>query len=92
MNAQRREAEEKGNKPSTMSVSLALPLLDIHLRPLNLVVFQGSYLFKDSEKAYLEEGFPLRCFQQFSLPNIATRRCFFNNRHTRGWSTPVLSY
>src|SRR3954463_3030123 len=52
----------------------------------------GVLPVRDSEKAYLEEGFPLRCFQQFSQPNIATRRCFVNNRHTRGWSTPVLSY
>ncbi len=89
--AQRRGAKE-GNKPSTMRVCLALPLLGIHLRPHNPVVFRGSYPFKDGEKANLEEGFPLRCFQQFSLPNIATRRCIFYNRHTRGWSTPVLSY
>jgi len=49
-------------------------------------------LLRGSEKAHLEEGFPLRCFQQFSLPNVATRLCIFYNRHTRGWSTPVLSY
>ena len=75
-----------------MSVSLALPLLGKHLRPLNPVVFRGSYPFKDGEKAHLEEGFPLRCFQRFSLPNVATRLCLVDNRHTRGWSTPVLSY
>jgi hypothetical protein len=81
-----------GNKPSTMRVCLALLLPGIHLRPQNPVVFRGSYLLNGSEKANLEEGFPLRCFQQFSHPSIATRRCFVNNRHTRGWSTPVLSY
>ena len=75
-----------------MRVCLARLLPGIHLRPHNPVVFRGSYLLKGSEKANLEEGFPLRCFQQFSLPNIATRQCFVNNRHTRGWSTPVLSY
>ncbi len=74
-----------------MRVCLALQLPGIHLRPRNPVVFRGSYPFKDGEKAHLEEGFPLRCFQRFSLPNIATRQCFVNNRHTRGWSTPVLS-
>lgn len=31
------------NKPSTMRVSLAHPLLGIHMRPHNLVFFQGSY-------------------------------------------------
>ena len=41
----------------------------------------------------LRRGFPLRCFQRLSLPNIATRRCSWrNNRITRGSSTPVLSY
>ncbi len=52
----------------------------------------GVLPIHDGEKANLEEGFPLRCFQRFSRPNVATRLCLFNNRHTRGWSTPVLSY
>src|SRR3954469_18027050 len=52
----------------------------------------GVLPVRDSEKAHLEEGFPLRCFQRFSLPNIATQRCFVNSWHTRGWSTPVLSF
>ena len=40
-----------------------------------------------------EEGFPLRCLQRLSLPNVATRRCGWrHNRSTRGSSTPVLSY
>ena len=42
---------------------------------------------------YLEVGFPLRCFQRLSLPNIATRHCGWrHNRHTSGPSIPVLSY
>ncbi len=42
---------------------------------------------------HLEEGFPLRCFQRLSLPNIATRRCHWrDNRNTSGSSNPVLSY
>ena len=48
---------------------------------------------KVSGKSYLEVGFPLRCFQRLSLPNIATRRCDWrHNRYTRGSSTLVLSY
>ena len=40
-----------------------------------------------------EEGFPLRCFQRLSRPNLATRLCRWrDNRSTRGSSTPVLSY
>ena len=42
---------------------------------------------------HLEEGFPLRCFQWLSLPDIATRQCHWrDNRYTRGPSILVLSY
>ncbi len=41
----------------------------------------------------LEEGFPLRCFQRLSRPNLATGQCHWrDNPNTRGSSTPVLSY
>ena len=46
-----------------------------------------------SEASHLEAGFPLRCFQRLSSPEIATRRCTWRyNRHTSAPSTPVLSY
>ena len=42
---------------------------------------------------HLEAGFPLRCFQWLSLPDIATRQCHWrDNRYTRGPSILVLSY
>ena len=41
----------------------------------------------------LEAGFPLRCFQRLSLPNVANQPCpWRDNWHTRGSSVPVLSY
>ena len=41
----------------------------------------------------LEVGFPLRCFQRLSDPDVATRLCRWrDNRNTRGPSIPVLSY
>src|SRR4030065_1858432 len=41
----------------------------------------------------LEASFPLRCFQRLSLPDVATQQCrWHDNWHTRGQSTPVLSY
>ena len=44
-------------------------------------------------RSHLGRGFPLRCFQRLSCPNIATRQCHWrDNRNTRGSSTPVLSY
>jgi hypothetical protein len=41
----------------------------------------------------LGAGFPLRCFQRFAHPDVATQRCRFpDNWHTSGPSSPVLSY
>jgi hypothetical protein len=43
--------------------------------------------------SHLQVRFPLRCFQRFSAPELATRRCTWRcNRHTSAPSTPVLSY
>lgn len=43
--------------------------------------------------SHLEVGFPLRCFQRFSAPEIATRLCqWLDNRHTSAPFIPVLSY
>ncbi|PIR85990.1 hypothetical protein COU14_01450 [Candidatus Kaiserbacteria bacterium CG10_big_fil_rev_8_21_14_0_10_44_10] len=40
----------------------------------------------------LRVGFLLRCFQQLSIPNIATRQCHWrDSRQTRGQFIPVLS-
>jgi len=56
--------------------------------PINVVVSYGSQMIP-----YLEVGFPLRCFQRLSIPDIATRQCFWrNSRQTRGQFTKVLSY
>ncbi len=44
-------------------------------------------------RSRLEAGFPLRCFQRLSDPNLATRLCHWrDNRSTIGSSIPVLSY
>ena len=44
-------------------------LLCLHLSPIYLVVFKGSYLTGIS---HLEGGFTLRCLQRLSLPDLAT--------------------
>ena len=50
-------------------------------------------LRRASRNPNLGAGFPLRCFQRLSLPNVANRPCRWrDNRHTRGSSTQVLSY
>ena len=48
---------------------------------------------KGARISHLEAGFPLRCFQRLSLPDVANQPCpWQNNWHTRGQSIPVLSY
>jgi hypothetical protein len=68
-------------------------LLFLHLQPINVLVSNGPSGSLRSGKIRLEGGFPLRCFQRFSGPDIATRRCLWqDSRYTRGQSVPVLSY
>src|SRR5699024_11946709 len=58
----------------------------------NVVVYHGPTGDQVPERSHLEGGFPLRCFQRLSRPNLATRQCHWrDNRNTRGSSTPVLS-
>ena len=64
----------------------------VHSRPIDLVVFQEPSHLK-CWKPRLEEGFALRCLQRLSFPDLATRRCpERDSRHTRGRSSPILSY
>ena len=67
-------------------------LLCLHLRPIYVLVFHGSYQ-SCCRKSFLVGGFALRCFQRLSRPYLATRLCTWQyNRYTRGMSIPVLSY
>ena len=45
-------------------------LLHLHLCPIYLVVFKGSYTFVWI--SHLEGGFTLRCLQRLSRPDLAT--------------------
>ena len=49
-------------------------LLYFHLGPINVVVSYGPQTIPN-----LEGGFPLRCFQRLSGPNIATRQCHWRD-------------
>src|SRR3984885_7262267 len=65
----------------------------LHFRPINPVVWLGAFPPRGGGRPYLEAGFPLRCFQRLSLPDVANQPCSWrNNWHTRGQSVPVLSY
>lgn len=53
----------------------------------------GLTRLKGARNPYLGAGFPLRCFQRLSLPNVANQpRHWRDDWHTRGSSTQVLSY
>ena len=62
-------------KLSTISTGQLNPLLDLHLRPINLVVFQESLFPEGKWIPNLEVGFPLRCLQRLSFPDLATLQC-----------------
>ncbi len=65
----------------------------VHRVPINQVLFLGPLEPEGSWKPHLEGGFPLRCFQRLSRPDIATQRCSWcHNWYTSGPFTPVLSY
>jgi hypothetical protein len=68
-------------------------LLCLHIRPINLVIFEGSSGNRSCGISNLGVGFPLRCFQRLSFPNLATQPCRWrDNWSTIGSSIPVLSY
>ncbi len=79
---------ENDQADRAISTGKLSPLLDLHTRPINVVVFHGSRGI-----SRFEVGFPLRCLQRLSRPYIATLHCGWrHNRSTRGTFTPVLSY
>ena len=81
----------QATRPISTGKLRALP--HFHIRPINHVVYVGSSGALRLGTPYLEGGFPLRCFQRLSRPNIATRRCRWrDNRNTIGSSNSVLSY
>ena len=79
------ESDQADRAISTGQLS-ALPR--VHIQPIHVVVFHGS---RGSSR--FKGGFPLRCLQRLSRPDIATLHCGWrHNRSTRGPSIPVLSY
>ena len=62
-------------------------LLCFHLAPINVVISHEPQTIP-----YLGVGFPLRCFQRLSNPDIATGRCHWRDSpQTRGQFISVLS-
>ncbi len=77
--------------PSAIRTARLGRLLAFHPPPINPVVCRGPYFSRMGKRSW--EGFPLRCFQRFARPNVATQLCRLpDNWPTSGSSSPVLSY
>ena len=57
------------NRNRAISTSQLNTLLCLHLTPINVIISYGPQTISN-----LETGFPLRCFQRLSIPNIATEQ------------------
>ncbi len=91
----KRDINNYGQAARSISTSKLNTSPCLHTWPINLVVSEGSSVSVSPLRgiSYLEGGFPLRCFQRLSLPNLAIQRCSWrNNWNTMGSSIPVLSY
>ena len=59
------------SRPRLMSTSQLSALRHLHFWPLDPVVYRETYLLS-SGTSHLGAGFPLRCFQRLSVPDVAT--------------------
>ena len=85
--------KKSGQAARLISIGKLHVLPRFHTRPINLVVYKEPSGGLPHGISYLGVGFPLRCFQRLSLPNVATQRCRWrDNWYTSGSSIPVLSY
>ena len=85
--------QTKRIKPSTVSTAQLNALLRLHLRPIQLVVFQRSYSLNGMGDLILGRVSHLDAFSGYLCQTLATQRCTWRyNWHTRGLSTLVLSY
>ena len=89
-----KQLEEKNDQAArAISIGQLNALPRLHLRPIDVVVFDGSSGGLRPGRPRLEVCFPLRCFQRLSDPDTATQRCHWrDNWYTGGPSNPVLSY
>ncbi len=67
--------EKYGQASRAISTGQLNMLPCVYFQPINLVFSQDpSAVLSNRGIRHLEEGFPLRCFQRLSPPNIATQR------------------
>lgn len=72
--------------PRLISTSQLNTLPCLHLWPINLVVFEVSYLDFSNKIPYLGVGFVLRCFQHLSRPDMATQHLLLVEQLSHYWS------
>jgi len=81
------------SSPRPISTSQLAPVARLPRLAYQPHVLVGGLNPRWGGRPHLEAGFPLRCFQRLSLPNVANQPCpWRDNWHTRGSSVPVLSY
>lgn len=74
-------------KKTFISSTRLNPLLDLHLCPINPVIFGKT------KSSNLEACFALICFQRLSVPDLATQQCPWRDSwYTSGQFSPILSY
>ena len=62
-------------KQSPVSTGRLRVFRPLHRRPINHLVWMGALVPEGTWNPDLGVGFPLRCLQRLSVPNVATQRC-----------------
>ena len=87
------QKKKYGQASRLISTSQLKPSQALHIWPITWWSSRSLQGPEGPGRSHLGEGFTLRCFQHFSLPNVATQHCRWrDNWYTRGSSIPVLSY
>ncbi len=86
-------SERSGREPSAISNGQLHWLPSFHLRPINLVIFQGPYPVNPVGSLIFRRASHLDAFSAYPFRTSATQQCpWRNNWYTGGPSIPVLSY
>ena len=62
------------SRPRMISTGPLNALLRLHVPPIDVVVSHDPYSLEGDGKPHLEVGFPLRCFQRLSHPDVANQQ------------------